>query len=375
MRGAAVLRRILRTIAIAFGCVTVMSPTVARSDQVHTDVEVVCHGDAALVRSITAWNDDSPEYRRIPETLDDGLSAVPPAHHTSCRMANGWDVRIRSGEGQAFAYGMGGADPPAFFSLWVAHRKVLSRKEWKPGYASEHPWLVAVVIKPTELSLCEVKDDMDAPAQGTVTCRTEPFQLKKYKIDQVEFAPPGTRPPVGTVVALRGSSDPVLCRRYLRAYPLEDWDTYSPHRDTLFAAYASKISNLSSTVVDLLGGRRRLILWSGDNHYFDGDLVFIAPPMANPSAVLKDSMLDVDEDHFQASQLPKDWSVISGGRPDLYPDISWRYVHFHPRMMNGHLYLLAQPTNWQKRPSAILVQPLANGYRSVCYLQRVEPNF
>jgi hypothetical protein len=39
------------------------------------------------------------------------------------------------------------------------------------------------------------------------------------------------------------------------------------------------------------------------------------------------------------------------------------------------MYLLAQPTNWEQRPTAILVEPLANGFRPICRFQRVEPNF
>jgi hypothetical protein len=75
------------------------------------------------------------------------------------------------------------------------------------------------------------------------------------------------------------------------------------------------------------GIRRKLITWSDDSHYFDGDLEFVAPVSADLKAVLEPEMLD-DSTKLPTEKLPNGWHLISGQQPDLYPDVSWRYVHF-----------------------------------------------
>lgn len=119
------------------------------------------------------------------------------------------------------------------------------------------------------------------------------------------------------------------------------------------------------------GVQRKLIRWNGMGHYFDGDIMFLAPPASDPRKILKPSMLDDVADKFQSNKLPSDWNVITG---DL-PGIPWRYVHFDTQRIDNQLYLLAQPSNREERPTAILLQPLAKGFRRMCVFQRVEPHF
>jgi hypothetical protein len=168
-------------------------PNKAAADQLYTRKEVVCQSGAsvALVRFTTAYNDDAPVYRRLPPNIDQGLSARPPSRREDCTMTNGWNVRVRSGEKQTMPYGMGGGDPPAFFSLWIARHKVFSRNEWKPGYGNDtDPWVVAVVILPNRLTICRVPGGLDAPAKGKLSCSDEPLRLDRHKIDAIEYAKP-----------------------------------------------------------------------------------------------------------------------------------------------------------------------------------------
>jgi hypothetical protein len=354
---------------------------VARADYVTPHAEVVCRkgSDIALVRFGLAENQDRPNYRPLPVRIDNGLSATRNMRRSNCTMGNGWTIRVRNGSKQAFAYGQGGADPQAYFSLWVAQRKIVSRQTWKPGYGSgpEDPWLIAIVVRPTRLTYCYVAAGYEAPEKGAIRCRDEPFRLDRHKVDRIEYASPGIRPPVGTMLVAPGSAEPALCRKYLRARRSDFGNVSLATRDSagVFGPTPSRESDISAATIEIAPGvRRKLVRWMGDSHYFDGEILFVAPVDADPERVLKPSMLDAPN-KFPAAALPPGWHVISGQLPGLYPDVSWRYVHFDTQRIDGRLYLLAQPTNLEERPTAIVVRPSAQGFKRVCVFQRVEPNF
>jgi len=355
-------------------------PGTAWADQVNLHAEAVCQKGAniALVRFAPAWNEDPPAYRHLPASLDGGLSAARPSRREECTMANGWAIRVRSGEKQAYAYGMGGGDPPAFFSLWIARHKVLSRKEWKPGYGDDtNPWTIAVVIRPDRLTSCRVAQGRDAPEKGKINCSDQPLQLDRYKVDQVEYASPENKLPVGTMLVMPGSPEPKVCQEFLRLHR-NDWPEVYAMVDSakIFGTNSARATPpLAEAIIEVAPGiQRKLISWSSDNHYFDGDLIFVAPVSANTEAVLKPDLLE-DSERFPTEKLPVEWHLISGQQPGLYPDVSWRYVHFDTQKINGRVYVLAQPTNFEHEPTAILVEPIATGHRTVCRFKQVEPNF
>lgn len=365
---------------VFFVCMS-MYPGTVRADYVTPHAEVVCQPgtNIALIRFTLTVDEDPVMYRGLPTGIDHGLSATPALRQSNCTMANGWPIRLRDGQQQAFGYGQGGADPPAFFSLWIAKRKILSREQWKPGYGMDKdPWLIGIVIRPDRLSYCYVAAGDEAPEKGAITCRDEPFQLERHKIDHVEYAAPGRRqPPTGTILLARGTTEPRLCRQFLNSRPQGFQGVSTVINDTanVFPAETAGQDINSATIELSPGVRRKLVRWSGTNHYFDGDLILLAPVTAEPSKTLKETMLDDDGDNFSAGKLPPGWNVIAGHMPGLYPDVSWRYVHFDTQRIDGRLYLLAQASNQEQRPTAILVRPLANGFKSVCVFQRVEPYF
>lgn len=375
------LSRDLRILAALLFFISILiSPDTARADYATAHAEVVCQPghNVALVRFTMTADEEPILYRHLPAGVDQGLSATPALGQSNCTMTNGWTIRVRDGREQAFGYGMGGGDPPAFFSLWIAKRKILSRKQWKPGYGmGEGPWLIGIVIRPDRLVYCSVASSDDAPDKGEITCRDEPFQLDRHKVDHIEYAAPGDQPPIGTIMLLSGTTEPRLCRKFLRLRPkgFEGVSTTVNDTANVFPVEAAGQEINVATIEVSPGVLRKLVRWSGTNHYFDGDLMLLAPVTADPSEILKESLLDNDGDKFSADKLPSGWSVIAGHMPGLYPDVSWRYVHFDTQRIDGKLYLLAQASNQELRPTAILVQPLANGFKSVCVFQRVEPNF
>lgn len=365
--------------AFIFSLCVLICPAAAWADYATPHAEVVCQrgSNVALVRFTMTADEEPVVYRQLPAGVDLGLSATPTSGRSNCTMANGWKIRLRDGREQAFGYGMGGGDPPAFFSLWIAKRKILSRKQWKPGYGmDEKPTLVGIVIRPNRLTYCSVASSDDASDKREITCKDEPFQLSSHEVDHIEYAAPGSRPPIGTILLAGGTTEPRLCRKFLRLRPKGFQNVSTTTNDSANVFPADNAGqDINIATIDVSPGvRRKLVRWSGTNHYFDGDVMLLAPPTDDPSKILTAKMLD-DADTFPADKLPSGWSVIAGHLPDLYPDVSWRYIHFDTQRIDGRLYLLAQPSNQEQRPTAILVRPLADGFKSVCVFQRVEPNF
>jgi hypothetical protein len=271
-----------------FICISIY-PGTTWADYSTPHAEVVCQPghDVALVRFTATWNEDAVVYRHLPGSADQGLSATPTLGQSNCTMANGWTIRLRVGQQQIFGHGMGGADPPAFFSLWIAKRKILSRKQWKPGYGMDaDPWLVAIVIRPDRLSYCHAFHSYAEPDNGAVTCRDEPFQLGRHAIDRIEYAS-GPRPPVGTILLADGTTEPRLCRQFLRLRPkgFQNVSTSTSDAANVFPAdTAQQAPNIRAATVEVSPGvRRKLVRWSGTNHYFDGDVLLLAPLSADPA--------------------------------------------------------------------------------------------
>jgi len=177
----------------------------------HADLFCDPNAKVALARFALGGNDDPPHYTKLPSNLDGGLSGLPGTARTDCSLSHGMDIRIRAGEKQAFPYGPGGGDPPAFFSLWINHRKVLSKFGWKPGYDdsfNNKPWLVGLIIRPRSLTFCYKKREDDK----AVTCQQQRLELREHAIDTEEYSRKSNpRPAVGTILTEPELSDASAC--------------------------------------------------------------------------------------------------------------------------------------------------------------------
>lgn len=356
---------------------------VARADSAVTHTDLLCGRNVALVRFAVAENDDPPQYTILSPKLEGGLSTRPGTGRTDCQLERGLDLRIRAGEEQVFPYGMGGADPPAFFSLWINHKKILSKFVWKPGYVDaffdEKSRLVGLVIRSRHLTFCYRK-----PSGKTVTCKQQRLELPKHPVDTEEY-PLATerRPPVGTILIEPTSADAAACQRYLEAIRKDTnfpFDILPPNSQLSESNLPPRTAGGSYWLGTLDGafanvGERRIFTLGSGTHYFDGDFVVIAPHTTSPDDIVA-AIPDGDIEGELAKPKPDGWTVLSGGLPGLYPNVSPRYVHFLPETIDGELFYLAYPTNHDMRPTGILVKPLATaGFASLCNYQRVEPHY
>ena len=278
------------------------------------DADLVCSHKAsiALVRFDPDYEGRGPEYTALPKAVDDGLSDVAAGKRTDCKLPDGRTIRIREGSNQAFAYGMGGADPPAFFSLWIDGRKVLSRKQWKPGYGEEGPPLVAVVIRDSRLSFCTEAHD-DLPIQ----CSSEHFDLVAQPVDRIEYPARGARALAADTLFVGGASrDPPLCQRYLKSIRknFEELVVGQKDQSAYAAGWKPEMTEpagtpvLVTTTLEPDGPKYRVALFSGGNHYFDGDIAVIAP-----ASTPADRILALDSTIEDAALAPSDISLTAGG--------------------------------------------------------------
>ena len=352
----------------------------ARADQVSKDIDLVCHAAENLVLVRFSISDSAlPTYPRVPKGLDLGLSASTGAGRTDCVLANGTTIRVRGGRQQAFPYGAGGGNPPAFFSLWINKRKVISRRIWMPGYEetfNDPPIYDGAVITATHIIIC-------ATAQGKPQqCNSEPLNLMR-PIDSVEYGATTSKTAPGHIsVTAKGAANQRFCEAYLRLINPEFDDPYFGRQTPLdidLETFTDKTNvanaRTNSGLIELLPGvTRRLMVWDADNHYFDGTVIALAPSTMTMQQVVGAYPIDDIEDWYK--RVVPNVTLISGGQKQLYPNISPRYVHLVPQRIDGGLYVLAYPTSEGSRPTAALIKPLAaGGFVTLCTFNRTEPHY
>jgi hypothetical protein len=333
----------------------------AMADQVFSHGDLVCSqkSQTALLRFTFASDENKPVYPRLPAGADEGLSAAKGSDRTDCTLPGGRSIRVRFGSEQAMAYGAGGGDPPEFFSLWIDGRKVLSRKEWKPGYGDgfdeKARVVVGLVIKEHTLTWCTrlYDNDRDAPA-----CRDEVYDLKKYPVDTIEYSGK-PKPKPGTITVADGASDPAFCKARLAA--LKNLSSYEAKFSDSIAL--DQPDKAFADVWQVKGQypnlpHRTVYMLHGEDHYFDGDIVLVTPDTVKPAEIATFSK-NLSLEKAPSAKLPKDWGMIAGGTAALYPDVSPRYVHFGAQNPGGMLHLTAHPTNTAKTPAAVILKPEA----------------
>ena len=392
--------KILATAVILLG----MAISSAYADYRTPFADLVCDpaNNVALARFDQTLDDKPPDYKRLPATLDRALSAQPGTGRRVCKLANGWEIKLRNGIDQAFGYGMGGGAPPAFFSLWVDHHKVFSQKVWsEQDYSQSHVPIIGVVVTPKSLSVCKRKSN---PAELPV-CTAEAFDPRKSPADRVEYpAHPGPPPRPGSLLITGGTFAPGVCKKFIPhgkpssgkwdryvtdsrgepdiKIPAEQWEWINTkelrrsNRDWTALGDLGKIFGISEDRFHVIAFPTWPLDFDGDkqndtvikrkslNHYFDGDYYVVAPgnvPVRDVLDTLYGNNRDEDVENDIKRAEAMGWHVYGGGRPGFYPGESPRYVHIENIRYLGQTLLLASPTNQDIDPTHILIRPKPDG--------------
>jgi hypothetical protein len=357
-----------------------LSLAAAHADEAGMQADLVCSKtqDIALVRFTLIEDNSPPEFTVLPASADGGLSKDKGSKRTDCTTHWGAAIRVRDGMGQMFAYGVGGGDPPGFFSLWIDKYHVFSRREWKPGYGATGDVaevIVGLVIRLDRLTVCTRKYDYDADT--AVTCKDEPLKVADHAVDTIEYPDkPVARPAVGTDYVNPKSLRLAMCRQRLAKagnhFTLADLDAVAM-TDEAADDGDGMLHRVPGTFANFAG--RQVFVYGNTNHYFDGDIV-VAVPQSVKAKDVAAWFAKVGLETELQTELPDGWRLWAGGRERLYPKVSPRYVHFTPQNIDGQLYFLAIPTNWDVEPAAALMLPRADGgFEISCAFHEVKAHF
>lgn len=146
---------------------------------------------------------------------------VMPGEFAECAFPSGNKVRVKVGEGTARPYGMCGADPEVFGSIWVNERK-LSSRFWFAGRCREYGDEPDVSFKfsafgatpsrnvsfqkchrlrPSEAATSATAPQV--PAQGALSVCVDFPDVSRFPRDEVEYPRPGQKAtPVGELEVL-----------------------------------------------------------------------------------------------------------------------------------------------------------------------------
>lgn len=213
----------------------------AAADTYRPSAVLQCSGDDVAIRFGGAFNDAPLTYYPLAAKANQRWSSVPFAKADSCTLANGNRVVLHAGEEQARPYGMGGGNPPAFFSLWINERKVLARLQYKAGYAAsgEGPYLNSVFVSGAAIEQCAYPigvepRDADADANNLV-CTTKAFDLAQFPVDTLALFPVD-RSLIGTI-SIAATYSPAFCEIFVSSgieHGVRWTNIWLPERDDLF---------------------------------------------------------------------------------------------------------------------------------------------
>ena len=355
----------------------------------------------AIVRVGGRYDDLPPEFGALPQSYRAQFATVDPQKH-ECRLSNGRTVTLKLGVGQAFAYGEGGAGPPAWISLWLDGRVLLSHFEVKTGYADHvsRP-VTSLIYTPGRLRICDKVSDWaqyekPAPqpkrdADGCFTRRVEEGRLQR---DAVAVA--NRKATLGRLTVAAVYS-PAFCRRFI--FPKETRYNGAWVRSVLYDG-PEAIAYLPLVKKDLaINSFDEAHEWRGeedaevpahlrwdyfdfdndgfvdtvikgwdDRGYMDGELYLVKRGQF-PEAV---KSLGTAKDYRDWAKA-NGFSIYSGDQTVYHID---RYTHLAVFRLDGTTYLLASPGNYAMRPSALLYKPLPDGkLDELCIYQQVETKY
>ena len=169
------------------------------------DAVLYCDGasNRALLLFVGGW-DDLP---KLPAGLADGLDQLAPARDRICTLADGREIKARIGNEQSFPYGMCGADPAYFFSLWVDRKKVISAGAFYTGCVHGFSRR-AIVLDGARLTDCRLvaadgQEDALRISEHVLTCSDASSLLAATQHDPVEYPANGLARPVHAIMVNR----------------------------------------------------------------------------------------------------------------------------------------------------------------------------
>ena len=353
-----------------------------------------CQGNLVALRFNGSIDmDDNPAiFHDLPEAYAASWNSIPFADGNRCKLANGSEVVLRWGEDNAYGWGMGGADPPGFFSLWIDGRKVFSKEQFKSGYASSEGYLNSVFVSPSVKEICRFPDFDDRRAdekKPPVTCASAPLKIDAL-ISDPETPSVADIARIGTITIAATHSEQ-FCRRFIEKrearYPSlaregvaipedaqqffqrSEEDIYPPKDPKRRSDYVFGHATFDHFDLWNTGNPNTVVRFYGDWKFFMGDVLFYRDVNA-ADADIREVMSKVQEPgsgttYYKDLAKQHHWATITEN-----PDV---YEHWTPFRLSGVTYLLqhaAYGSQWTLyRPNREKM------LTTVCVFQQVEDHF
>lgn len=197
------MRTVIPVAVLAFSALS------AQAQQISPHVRLQCSGDEAIVR-FEFGDGPAPLPRPLAQLWQD----VPSVGPEGCILANGQKAIVLSGELQTHEYS-GGGDPPAFFSLWIGEKKVITREFYKAGYGDVGLIYNSVHVTLGSLTRCAYPEAKEQYQDiSNVTCALTPIDIFALPPDP-QAPTPVMLASFGTFSTMSVSSD-AFCRGFVR---------------------------------------------------------------------------------------------------------------------------------------------------------------
>jgi hypothetical protein len=253
-----------------------------------------------------------------------------------CTLANGRTVRVKMGLGPVYPYGMGGADPAKWLSVWVDQARVLSRIRY--GCEDEGPCGLRIVVSTSGLEVCRSEgygrlSHPDASNKPIERCEFTPNEKLSSIRDVLEFpsAKERARPRPGSLATLY-AKDKRFCSQFkLLSQPRgRDVDNIWPFIGLPDSSDAIEADTSSSSEfagayrhytfdINNDGKNESVVGLHARSHAQDGDTYFVYENDTVPNPVFE----DVSEATYAKAAtriLPHSWNANRGADKESLVD-------------------------------------------------------
>lgn len=218
-------RHCFRTLTIVFtsAVMTFASSQATKADYLYNYVGLTCDeaANSALIRFGALGSDGVARFPLDAEPSHRDLAMRPIQPSRACTWSNGWEVKIKHGEDRVFPFGRCGAAPPQWISLWMNHRKILSREVFV-GDCHGSFRLHSIRIDESSFVKCRFAErtdpwdwDSTSEVEPVLICESGDLDIQGIPIDELEYPPVGAAASkVGTIV-LPIARDEMLCRLFI----------------------------------------------------------------------------------------------------------------------------------------------------------------
>jgi hypothetical protein len=224
------------------------------ADEYYNFIEMVCEPNGAIVKlkNTDQWNkppsdEDYAFKHHLFKKNDSSIKMQSIYKHGECVFSNGREVRLKLGSGQSRPYGMCGASPESWISLWVDHKKILSKHVYIPACMVQSV-TKSIIIENNIVKICQYETSGNF---SSLSINTDSFSCEKNsisndaQIDEIEYPLTGNKVPAGSRILDYGIDNPIC-----ETFAGDNWNNLIKKPEFIVKPL-NKANTLSKTQVDI----------------------------------------------------------------------------------------------------------------------------